>query len=186
MSGVRGDFTALSDLRSKLASIADGSFKRTLSVRLGAEAVKLVSDGFREQRNPYGKDWKPSGRALTESGQTLRDKGRLLTSLNAQPTTEGFEIGTDVKYAAIHQYGGVIRRKSGLLAFNKKGRFISKRKAASLKRGAIAIRRHDAYEIRIPQRQFIPMESTGGLGWRFDTAFKHETKIAILDHFGTL
>jgi len=50
-------------------------------------------------------------------------------------------IGTNVRYAAIHQFGGIITRKarSRTLAFTKSGRFMSRKAAGRRKTGSTRI-----------------------------------------------
>lgn len=50
--------------------------------------------------------WKPSFRALSENGQTLVKSGRLRNSIWAKATPDTAVVGTNVKYAGIHQFGG--------------------------------------------------------------------------------
>lgn len=173
MSGVSGDFKALRELREKLGRVASGEFARKLMPRLGQEAIDQVHQEFRQGRSPYGADWRPSERAVKEHGQTLRDTGRLLNSFSAHPTSDGFDIRSDVEYAAIHQYGGTIHRRSQTLIFGSRGRFKSRSWAISRKRGSIRFARSGEFDIHIPQRQMIP---EGNLGWRWRTAFRRVLK----------
>jgi phage virion morphogenesis protein len=68
---------------------------------------------FRTEKTPEGQAWEKSYRARTEGGQTLSLTRRLRNSITAAhgPTTAS--VGTNVAYAAIHQFGGVIRAKKG-------------------------------------------------------------------------
>ena len=63
---------------------------------------------FETQQGPDGVPWKPSYRAVRQRGQTLRDTGRLRDSITHRVSPGGDEvaIGTNVEYAAIHQFGG--------------------------------------------------------------------------------
>lgn len=61
--------------------------------------------------------WKPSHRAVMEHGQTLVRTGRLRNSISVKAFPDRALVGTNVKYAAIHQFGGktgatVIRPKN--------------------------------------------------------------------------
>lgn len=68
---------------------------------------------FRTATGPDGKAWEKSWRAKTEGGQTLSLTRRLRNSLSYQATESSVAVGTNVVYAAIHQFGGVIRAKAG-------------------------------------------------------------------------
>lgn len=61
---------------------------------------------FREEKAPDGSAWKPSKRAIAEGGKTLQLTRRLLRSITYAATYDSVEVGTNVVYAAIHQFGG--------------------------------------------------------------------------------
>lgn len=102
----------------------------------------VVSDtllNFRAQSAPDGTPWEPTARG----GQILRDTGRLRNSIAYE--TEGSDtvyIGTNLIYAAIHQFGGTIEAKNApYLKFMVGGQFVQKR------------------SVDIPARPFIGFES---------------------------
>lgn len=64
---------------------------------------------FRAGRGPDGIAWRPTRRG----GQTLRDTGRLRNSITSAFSDSTATVGTNVIYAAIHQFGGVIRARNG-------------------------------------------------------------------------
>ena len=64
-------------------------------------------------------------------------------------------VGTNVNYAAIHEYGGVIKPTTRILAFGKKGRFISRKKAGRMKTGAVRIAVAQYKERKMPARPFV-------------------------------
>lgn len=69
---------------------------------------------FRMMRGPDGTAWEKSWRARNEGGQTLTSSNaRLRRSITYRATPTSVEVGTNVVYAAIHQFGGVIRAKKG-------------------------------------------------------------------------
>lgn len=57
--------------------------------------------------------WKPSYRAGKQSGQTLVDKGTLAKSIRVRVSQVNgsivVEMGSNLEYAAIHQFGGSIK-----------------------------------------------------------------------------
>lgn len=75
----------------------------------------LVSDTkrrFKEGIDPQGHRWQPSKRAkATGRGKTLVDKARLKNSFGYKASPDQVQVGTNVIYAGIHQYGGVIKQK---------------------------------------------------------------------------
>ena len=68
---------------------------------------------FRTTSAPDGGQWKKSWRAQTGGGQTLSLTRRLRNSITFESTTNSVTVGTNVQYAAIHQFGGVVRAKNG-------------------------------------------------------------------------
>lgn len=104
-------------------------FKQQLEQRLGDARPALRAIGmhmmfsigkqFEAEGARFGKKWVPSRRALAEKGQTLQDKGKLRMSVVGGGQGEGavyrlsqasLEIGSNLAYAAIHQFGGTIRQ----------------------------------------------------------------------------
>lgn len=68
---------------------------------------------FRTTSGPDGKEWAQSFRAKTGGGQTLSLTRRLRNSITYEAQAGSVAVGTNVAYAAIHQFGGVIRAKAG-------------------------------------------------------------------------
>jgi len=75
---------------------------------VGMHLVKSIQENFESGRSPEGAPWKPSKRALREHGKTLVDTRRLEGSVSFQASPDKVEVGTNVEYAAIHQFGGEI------------------------------------------------------------------------------
>ena len=74
-------------------------------------AMKIISQIMRDEvpKNfeAGGKPkWKPSKRAMREGGKTLVDTARLMRSISPSSTEHEARVGTNVEYAAIHQFGG--------------------------------------------------------------------------------
>lgn len=95
---------------------------RSMSVYLSARAKR----SFASATDPDGRAWKPVIPGLRPRGGAapLRDRGLLMASASAGASGGGpgaiftltdthLEQGTNIEYAAIHQYGGEIRPKSG-------------------------------------------------------------------------
>lgn len=68
---------------------------------------------FRSGKSPDGRSWQQSHRAREEGGQTLSLTRRLRNSITYRAEHDSVEVGTNVVYAAIHQFGGIIRAKNG-------------------------------------------------------------------------
>ena len=109
-------------LGNMLAKLAD---KRPF-LKIMAETVRSsVSKNFESGGRPA--KWKPSRRATREGGQTLIKSGRLVNSIFGEFHPDHIEkmdanrlvIGTNVKYARVHQLGAKIGARV-LTPVNKK------------------------------------------------------------------
>lgn len=79
---------------------------------IGGMLVASTLDRFERGQAPDGSDWQKSARAEAENGQTLVDTGRLRGSITHRASGDAVEVGTNVVYAAIHQFGGRIEAKN--------------------------------------------------------------------------
>jgi phage virion morphogenesis protein len=105
-----------------------------------------IEDSFPAQKSPFGAPWKPSYRVATTGGHTLVKSGTLSSTWNIRANATSVTVGTNVPYAAIHQFGGVIRPKNGkILRFKGSGGWVSKK------------------EVVMPARPFLPIDSAGRL-----------------------
>ena len=67
---------------------------------------------------PDGTPWPPSLRARETGGRTLYDQGRLRDSITHRASAREVEIGSNLIYAAIHQFGGdIVPVSAGALTF---------------------------------------------------------------------
>ena len=78
---------------------------------VAAEDLKtLVDDSFEQSRAPDGSPWAPLAsstvaRRRQGSSKPLIDTGRLRNSINASSGPSSLKVGTNVPYAAYHQFG---------------------------------------------------------------------------------
>ncbi|MFQ3664674.1 MAG: phage virion morphogenesis protein [Sphingomonadaceae bacterium] len=70
-----------------------------------------IRQRFEDGQGPDGEPWKTSKRAREEGGKTLVDTAALLSSIASRSDATSAEAGTNLVYAAIHQFGGTIRPK---------------------------------------------------------------------------
>lgn len=116
--------------------------------QIGSYLVSSVIRRFKTEAGPGGRPWKKSRRALEQGGQTLTDRGRLRASITHNVLSDGVEVGTNVVYAAIHQFGG-----------KTKPRTIRPKRAKALRIPGIGFRasvRHPGS--RIPARPFLGLD----------------------------
>lgn len=115
MAGVTMRFT-LAD--AELMAQVDGLIARGGNLReplddIGQDMVSVTTRAFEESRSPEGVAWQPSAAAVAEGRKTLIDRGQrggLMGSQSYIVGANGVTYGTNVVYAAIHQFGGQIMR----------------------------------------------------------------------------
>lgn len=103
------DAGVLAALRRVVGTLADPTPLAAEIAALGENSTRLR---FRTQIAPDGSTWKPSLRAQITGGRTLTQDGHLSGSLSARHGRDFAEWGVNRIYAAIHQFGGVIRPKT--------------------------------------------------------------------------
>jgi phage virion morphogenesis protein len=91
---------------------------------IGSYLVVKTQNRFDTGTAPGGSKWPASLRAKNFGGKTLVDSARLYQSITHNASANGVEVGSNVEYAAIHQFGGTIYAKTekGLnWRYNKSG-----------------------------------------------------------------
>jgi len=93
---------------------AGADLRRPLT-EIGEYLVSQTTERFREGRGPDGEPWPQSRRAAEQtkvrdgvlvSGKTLVNFGHLRDSITYRAGPSSVEIGSNLVYAAIHQFGG--------------------------------------------------------------------------------
>lgn len=79
---------------------------------IGLYLESATIERFDREQAPDGSKWKPSHRARAEGGKTLTDSARLKQSITHNASATRVEVGTNVIYAAVHQFGAKISAKS--------------------------------------------------------------------------
>jgi phage gpG-like protein len=147
--------TTTDKIAAQLTRLSSNQFKAKLNKILMIEALEQVDLGFEQSRDPYGQRWKP---LTARRGQPLRDTGRLQRSFSGSSDAAGFRIGTDVIYAAVHQFGHTFPARAQ--AVNRKGRF--KKNASAGKRTKVR-----ALGARVvPARPMLPSGRFGAIWTR--------------------
>lgn len=105
--------------------------KRGINAAL-AEGVRTSTlERFKYSKAPNERPWRISIRAATTGGKTLIQSAQLRNSIHSQSDASGFAVGTNVKYAATHQFGEAGRtiraRRKNVLRFQVNGQWISKK-----------------------------------------------------------
>lgn len=115
MSGVKLHFEL--DARQAQAAlnglIKAGANLTPLMDRIGNYLANETKHRFETGAGPDGRAWKPSRRATEQGGKTLVDRGHLRGSVTHRAGGNFVEVGSNVIYAAVQQFGATIRAKAG-------------------------------------------------------------------------
>ena len=108
MAGLRVDIEVDDKrVRGSIGKLLDAvADPRAALDEIGSRLVASTLERFRSESAPHGTPWQQSLRALVQSGQTLQNTGRLRDSIQHVVRGDGVEVGSNVVYAAIHQFGG--------------------------------------------------------------------------------
>ena len=84
--------------------------------RIGSYLVTATLDRFDREQGPDGKPWQKSIRAMADGGLTLTDTGGLRDSITHNVAGDGrsVDVGSNLVYAAIHQFGGKAGRNKSV------------------------------------------------------------------------
>lgn len=168
---------SLAELRRRVTSAQGAQFRARVAQNLAEEARHQVDDCFKGERDPYGKPWEP---LKHRKGKILQDTGRMHASTATVAVPDGFLLQITATYAKYHQYGtNPSQRAARLARQSARGRFVSKRARTSY---LLTIRAHT--NPGIPQRQMVPMASTGGLGPIWSRAFNKVTADVLAETLG--
>ncbi len=118
---------------------------RPALAQIGQMLVDSVQENFERGGRP--EKWP---RSKKPRGKTLIKEGDLMGSINWKVHgNEAVSVGTDRKYGAIHQFGGVIRPKSGkYLTFRIGDRWVRKKEVTIPPRPYLVVQAEDMEEIK--------------------------------------
>lgn len=128
-----------------------------LMERIGAVLETSTIERFDSETAPDGSRWKPSFRARATGGKTLTDSARLKQSITHNAGPRRVEVGTNVRYAGVHQRGATIRAKNGgRLKFKLPGiGFVSPRQVVIPKREFLGLSADDREEIEAQAVDYV-------------------------------
>ncbi|MBW7968120.1 phage virion morphogenesis protein [Bradyrhizobium sp. BR 10289] len=154
---LRDEEAALADLGALIGRLDDPT---PAYEDIGQALITSTHDRWERSVAPDGSPWPPSLRVIAHGGKTLILSSRLFRSVTANASRNGVEVGTNVVYAAIHQFGGTIQKaaRTAVLHFktNKRtgvSRFAKPGKADRARKAEIG-----AHSIDMPARPFLGLD----------------------------
>ncbi|PHM47096.1 phage virion morphogenesis protein [Xenorhabdus miraniensis] len=148
----------LTEFQQALQQLTDGLIDRTPMMRqIAGIMADAVEENFKQQGRPAWLGWSPAYAKKRAGGRILQNTGRLASSIQQFSDNDEALVGTNVKYARIHQAGGTLniparsqqahyRRKNG------RSRFSSPARANHSQWNTIP-----AYKIQMPARPFLTL-----------------------------
>lgn len=139
---------------------------------IGQSLLVNIRQGFEAERSPDGEAWEPLKPATVrqrkgDAHPILQRKGRLKKTISWKVTPDSVIVGTNLVYAAAHQFGAVINRAAGAIKLHfrrisrgeNKGQVrFAKANDKRAKYGMAAA----AHTIRIPARPYL-FQRDGGI-----------------------
>jgi phage virion morphogenesis protein len=142
------DTSPVADVLARLAR-AGAELEQPLDA-IGAVLVANTVHRFETGQAPGGAPWLQSLRAKIRGGQTLVDTARLKQSFSSLVIGKLVVWGTNVLYAAIHQFGGTILPRKGpfLIFTNAQGIKVFARKVVMPARPFVGFDKDDETDVR--------------------------------------
>lgn len=130
---------------------------QALMESVGEALVSGTKKRFAAKKDPKGKPWQPSRRALEEGGETLTDSGRLRRSIDYAATSDKVMVGSNLAYARIHQKGGEIRpKKARKLVFkDSDGKTVAVDKVTIPARPYLGVSKEDLEDVKATMADFL-------------------------------
>lgn len=139
---------------------------------IGQSLLVNIRQGFEAERSPDGEAWEPLKPATVrqrkgDAHPILQRKGRLKKTISWKVTPDSVIVGTNLVYAAAHQFGATINRAAGAIKLHfrrisrgeNKGQVrFAKANDKRAKYGMAAA----AHSIRIPARPYL-FQRDGGI-----------------------
>lgn len=152
---------ALAQARERLTNL------RPLMTALAGRLHDAVEANFAAEGRPKWPELRPATIRQREKkgywpGKLLQRRGQLARSIEPGANAERAWVGTNLRYAAIHQFGGTIqkRARTQVIAYDERARrFMSRRKARRRKAGSVGVRfaAIGAHTVTLPPRPYLTL-----------------------------
>ncbi|RXF75078.1 phage virion morphogenesis protein [Hansschlegelia zhihuaiae] len=100
-------------------AVGSGAQERAMYEDIGAYMVTATQRRFEAETGPGGQKWAPFAKSTLQRmppkrrpPRLLRDRNRLYSSIVSQAFGGGVRVGTNLAYAAIHQFGGEVKQEA--------------------------------------------------------------------------
>ncbi|HGC2943849.1 TPA: phage virion morphogenesis protein, partial [Escherichia coli] len=150
---IKIDLSAYNTTLGKLIrSVKD---RRDLMTALAGSMLDAVETNLEQQGRPKWMGWSPAYAKRRGPGQILQKSGRLAASIRSAVNNNEATVGTNVRYARIHNEGGEIRHQARTqnLYFKQykngsvSSRFVKKRNSNFVQNATVG-----AYTVNMPAR----------------------------------
>lgn len=150
------------EYEAAIQKLVEGIENRTPLMRqIAGIMADAVEENFAQEGRPAWLGWSPDYARRRAGGRILQDSGRLASSIGQYSDNDSAVVGTNVKYARIHQEGGEInipaRSQQAYYRQRKDGsvgnRFVRKSHSNFSQYHTLP-----AYKIKIPARPFLQLD----------------------------
>ena len=148
---IKSKISGLKEVSSELEKISQ-QHKENLGHIIAGILEDSTLERFETSKSPNDNDWEKTHRG----GKILDMNGYLKQSINSQYQDGSVFVGSNIKYAAIHQLGGVIKpKKSPFLRFKINGFWIKATKVVMPARPYLGISKNDEQNINLAINRFF-------------------------------
>lgn len=155
----RIDLSGLKETEEKLRKLEKAFKSRDLLEAIREDLLRSHQDRFERQMAPDGTPWAPLNPLYAQSkgGQGILRKSGRLSNLASAIQDKSIVIGTNVKYAAIHQFGGVIKPRPGrrALRFQIDGKWFIRSKVVIPARPFLGVSEEDKKGVQETIQDYI-------------------------------
>ena len=122
----------------------------------GLVLIRSIAKNFKAGGRPIR--WKPSKRAISGGGKTLIKTARLKNSITMDVFRNLLKVGTNVKYAAAHQFGAHIKEN---VTVRQHWRYMEKAFGKSIAPRNVQVKSHSRLmNVKIEKREFLKVQDS--------------------------
>lgn len=134
--------------------------RHDLMTALAGTMLDAVEENFQQEGRPKWLGWSPAYAKKRAGGKILQKTGRLAASIRAAITNDAATVGSNVRYARIHNEGGEIKHEARTTNLHfkqyKNGsvsrQFVKKRNSNFVQSATVG-----AHTVKMPARPFLQL-----------------------------